>query len=84
MLTLQYQDPDTDEWKDTDTQITMDGFRSEIQEKEASATVRMYDERGRLLNYRWVESAVFEDGEEVALNPVSYTGKYIDMMLKKG
>ena len=22
--------------------------------------------------------------EEVALNPVSYTGKYIDMMLKKG
>lgn len=73
VLTLQYQDPDTDEWKDTDTQITMDGFRSEIQEKEASATVRMYDERGRLLNYRWVESAVFEDGEEVALNPVEGT-----------
>lgn len=61
-MTLQSSSDGGTTWKNVKGKtITMNGFRSEIQEKEATASVPQYDELGNPLTYCWVESNVTEN-----------------------
>lgn len=60
-LTLQSKSTiGNDEWKDTGISKTMKDFSAEIFVDGISESVPKYDEYGRLLNYRWIETAVYQ------------------------
>ena len=66
-LTLQSrpkgEDPEA-EWEDTETTRTLEGFYAENLTQTLTLSVSLYDDWGRELEYRWVESDVTQEGYE--------------------
>ena len=64
-LTLQSrpkgEDPEA-EWEDTETTRTLEGFYAENLTQTLTLSVPLYDDWGRELEYRWVESDVTQEG----------------------
>lgn len=69
-LTLQKSDDDGRTWTNTETVYTMgktNPFYAEFLSQSHSETMPKYDNYGRLLQYRWIESAVYQ-GEDSTSN----------------
>ena len=52
------------EWEDTETTRTLEGFYAENLTQTLTLSVPLYDDWGRELEYRWVESDVTQEGHE--------------------
>ena len=75
-LTLQSRvkadnDSEDNEWTDTGVTRTMENFSAEISVDDISASMPKYNDHGRELEYRWIETAVYqgEDSAENLLKP---------------
>ena len=69
-LTLQKSDDNGETWTNTETVYTMgktNPFYAEFLSQSYSETMPKYDNYGRLLQYRWIESAVYQ-GEDSTTN----------------
>ena len=64
-LTLYSRTVGETEWESTGEKRTMDEFSAEISVDDISATMPKYDEFGQEVEYIWLESAVYQNGEKV-------------------
>ena len=82
-LTLQKSDDDGRTWTNTETVYTMgktNPFYAEFLSQSHSETMPKYDNYGRLLQYRWIESAVYQRENsadnllpDLVSNPMTFT-----------
>lgn len=54
-------------WKNTEEVRELSGFIAEMLEQSLSANMPKYNELGERLEYRWIESGVFQEGSETNL-----------------
>ena len=65
VLSLQSRPAGTDaEWKDTGETVTMEDFYSEQLSDSYQLTVSRYDHLGREVEYRWIESGVYQENSD--------------------
>ena len=71
------------EWEATGTTVTMDDFYAEQLTDSETLQVPRYGSHGEELEYRWVESAVYQNGEEITLSEES-EGVYTFTLTQNG
>ena len=73
-LELQKKYSDSSSWEWADKTVVLDGFCAELMTRTQKVAVPEFDERGRAIQYRWVETKVEKDGQVIELNPDPETG----------
>ena len=71
-----------DQWQNTDEKELIDGFFAENLSAEVSRRMPEYDMLGRVMEYRWVESAVYQ-GEDSSDNLLTWNGDAASFTLEQ-